>query len=96
MTLVSGIIIGILLSYIVMCSRRKFKSRKPQQSKPEPQTSQVDPTYQELNLTKMNTEDNYQSLRGNAARNEGVNEDESNYTGLNKARDVESNYQPLT
>ena len=79
-----------------MCSRRKFKSRKPQQSNSEPQTSQVDPTYQELDLTKMKTEDKYQSLRGNAARNDGVNEDESNYTELKKARDVESNYQPLT
>jgi MFS superfamily sulfate permease-like transporter len=64
--LMSGIMIGILISYIVFCSRRKFRSRKPQ-SKPEPKTTEVDTTYQELDLSNMNTEDNYQSLRVNAA-----------------------------
>ena len=32
---------------------------------PEPKTTEVDTTYQELDLSKMNTEDNYQSLRVN-------------------------------
>ncbi len=95
MSLVSGIIIGILLSYIVSCSRRKFKSRNPQ-SNPEPQPTEVDATYQELDLTKMNKEDNYQSLRVNAASNYAENDDDSTYTELNKTRDVENNYQSLT
>ena len=89
--LMSGIIIGILLCYIVLCSRRKFRSRKPQ-SNPEPKTTEVDTTYQELDLSKMNTEDNYQSLRVNSASND----EESTYTELNKIRDVEDNYQSLT
>jgi peptidoglycan/LPS O-acetylase OafA/YrhL len=58
-TLVSGFILGILFSYIVSCSRRRwFRNRNP-----EPKTTGVDTTYQELDLSKMNTEDNYQSLR---------------------------------
>ncbi|CAB4010349.1 neuronal cell adhesion molecule isoform X1 [Paramuricea clavata] len=87
-TLVSGIIIGILLSYIVSCSRRKFRRTQPQ-SNHEPKTTEADTTYQELDLTKLNTEDNYQSLRVNA-------EEESTYTDLNQTRDVEDNYQSLT
>jgi hypothetical protein len=59
--LVSGIILGILFSYIASCSRRRwFRNRNP-----EPKTTEVDTTYQELDLSKMNTEDNYQSLRVN-------------------------------
>ncbi|CAB3986171.1 contactin-3-like [Paramuricea clavata] len=98
-SLVSGIIIGILLSYIVSCSRHKFRSRKPQ-SNPEPKTTEVDATYQELDLSKMNTEDNYQSLRVNAASydagHRARNDDDSTYTELSKTRDVEDNYQSLT
>jgi hypothetical protein len=91
---VSGIIIGILFSYIVSCSRRQFTSKKPQPN-PKLQT-EVDTTYQELDLTKMNAEDNYQSLRVNAASNDAANDDDSTYTELNKTRDVENNYQSLT
>ncbi len=77
-TLVSGIIIGIFLSYIVSCSRRKFTSRNSQ-SNPEPQPIEVDTTYQELDLSKTNTEDNYQQLRMNAASNDAANDDDSTY-----------------
>jgi MFS superfamily sulfate permease-like transporter len=98
-SLVSGIIIGILLSYIVSCSRRKFRSGKPQ-SNPEPKTTEVDTTYQELNLSQLNTEDNYQSLRLNDtsydAANGAGNDDDSTYTELSKTRDMENNYQSLT
>ncbi|CAB4020569.1 Hypothetical predicted protein, partial [Paramuricea clavata] len=88
-SLVSGIMIGTLLSYIVFCSRRKFRSRKPQ-SNPEPKTTEADTTY-------INTEDNYQSFRvnaasydaGNGAGNGAGNDDDSTYTDLNKTRDVE-------
>ena len=78
-TLVSGFILGILFSYIVSCSRRRwFRNRNP-----EPKTTEVDTTYQELDLSKMNTEYNYQSLRVNATNNDtAVNDDESNYTEL--------------
>jgi uncharacterized protein YpmB len=78
-SLFSGVIIGILLSYIILSFRRKFGSKNTQ-SNPEPQTTGVDPTYQELDLTKMNKEDNYQSLRAIAASNDVANDDDSTYT----------------
>ena len=91
--LVSGIIIGIVISFIVLRFRRRwFETRNP-----NPKATEVDPTYQELDLTKMNTEDNYQSLRVNAASNEAGCGDDSTYTELNKAdRNDENNYQSLT
>ena len=89
---VSGVIIGLSLACILLCAcRRQFKNRKPER-KPEPETTQVDTTYQELDLTKMNREDNYQSLTVNAASND----DDSTYTELKKTSDVEDNYQSLT
>ena len=87
----SGFVVGVLFSYLVSFSRRKFQSRK-QQSSPAPQPSETDTTYQELDLSKMNQEDNYQSLRVNSA----CNDEESAYTELNKTRDAEDNYQSLT
>ena len=96
-TLVSGIIVGVILSYIVQCSHRRwFKNRKHKQS-PDQQPTEADSTYQELELSKMNQEDNYQSLRENVARiNDVTNDDDSTYTELSKTRDVENNYQSLT
>ena len=96
--LVSGIVIGVLLSYIVQCSHRRwFRNRKLKRN-PDQQPSEADSTYQELDLSKMNQEDNYQSLRGNVALriNDVTNDDESTYTELSKTRDVEDNYQSLT
>ena len=92
-----GIIIGVLLSYIVWCSHRRwFRKRKPKRNPDEPPT-EADSTYQELDLSKMNQEDDYQSLRGNVARiNDVTNDDESAYTELSKTRDTEDNYQSLT
>ena len=96
-TLVSGIIVGILLSCIAQCSRRRwFRNRQPKRN-PDQQPTEVDLTYQELDLSKMNQEDNYQSLRGNVARtNDVTNDDDSTYTELSKTRDVADNYQSLT
>ena len=94
-TLVAGIIFGILFSYIVSCSCRKFRSRKPQ-SGPEPQECEVDSTYQELDLAEMNEQDNYQSLRMDVAINITTNGDDSNYSELSSTRDVDNNYQSLT
>ena len=77
MSLLGVVIIGILLSCLVWRSCRKSRSRKLQ-SNPEPQTGEVNSTYQELDLHQMNKEDNYQSLTGNyAASNDVANEDES-------------------
>ena len=94
-TLVAGIIIAILFSDIVSCSQRKFGSRKPQ-SCPEPRASEVDSTYQEFDLAKMNTEDKYQSLRMDVAFNNVTNNDDFNYSKLSKTRDIENKYQSLT
>ena len=91
LSLVSGIIIGILLCHIIWYSRHRwFRKRKPEQN-PEGQTTEADTTYQEIDLSKMNTEYNYQSLRGNAAGDE----DDSTYTDVIKTRDVEYNCQSL-
>ena len=80
-----NIISDDLFSSIVWCSHRRwFRNKKPGQNL-EPQKTEVDTTYQELDITKMNKEDNYQSLRVNAAGND----EESTYTELNKTRDDE-------
>ena len=96
-SLVSGIIVGILLSHVVQCSRsRWFRNRKAKRS-PDRQPTEADAAYQELDLSKMNQEDNYQSLRGNVTRiNDVTNDDDSTYSELSKTRDVEDNYQSLT
>ena len=93
----SGFFAGILFSYIASCSHRRwFRNRKPKRN-PDQQPTEADSTYQGLDLSKMNKEDNYQSLRGNVARiNDVTNDDDSNYTELSKTRDVEDNYQSLT
>ena len=96
-------IIGILLSYIVWCTRHRcLRNRNPPpqtttKTKPKAETIEAVSTYQELDLTKMNKEDNYQSLiiKGNIGGNDSRNND-STYTELNKVRDAEDNYQSLT
>ena len=94
-SLLSGIIIGILLCHIVLCVRRKLKSRNAQPNS-KPTTTEVNPTYQELDLTRMNKdENNYQSLILDAESYNVTNEDDSNYTELSETRDVENNYQSL-
>ena len=61
---------------------------------------QDDKTFQDLDLTKMNTEveDNYESLRVNIASNayDTAKDDDSTYTELNSNKDVENNYQSLS
>ena len=98
-SLVSGIIIGILVAYIAWCSHRRWcRNRKPEHHEQSPQQpAEAESTYQELDLSKMNTEDNYQSLRGNVSRiNDAVNNyDDPTYTELNKIRDAENSYQSL-
>ncbi|XP_028399308.1 contactin-4-like [Dendronephthya gigantea] len=97
--LLTGFIIGCIFSFIIYHSRRKIQSRKTQSSPESPTTiSRVDSTYQELDLRKMNTEENYQSLAGNAAARNKVGDecDNSTYTELNTSRDEGNNYQSLT
>ena len=85
--------IGILLSYFLLCCHRRWSRNKNPERHVEQQPTNVDKTYQELDLTKMNTaEDNYQSLRINVASNEET----STYTELNTVRAAEDNYQSLT
>ena len=81
------------MSYFLLCSHRRWSRNKNPERHVEQQATNVDKTYQELDLTKMNTaEDNYQSLRMNVASNEET----STYTKLNTVRAVEDNYQSLT
>ena len=98
-SLVSGIIIGILVAYIAWCSHRRwYTNRKPEHHEQSPeQPAEAQSTYQELDLSKMNTEDNYQSLTGNVSRIDDAvnNDDDSTYTQLNKIRNAENNYQSL-
>ncbi len=83
------------MSHVLVVIGLIFKNKK-RGPYPEAQTTHVDTTYQVLDLSKMNKEDNYQSLRVTAANNDAVNDDESTYSELNKVRDVENNYQSLT
>ena len=106
--MVSGVIVGILLSYFVywLSRRRYLRNKNPQprttrrktQTNSEAETIEDDSTYQELDPTKMNKEDNYQSLivRENTATNDAGNNDDSAYSELTRVRDVEDNYQSLT
>ena len=81
------------MSYILLCCRRRWATNKNPERHVEQQPTYVDKTYQELDLTKMNTaKDNYQSLRTNVASNEET----STYTELNTVRAAEDNYQSLT
>ena len=81
------------MSNILLCSCRRWSRNKNPERHVEQQETNVDKTYQELDLRKMNTaEDNYQSLRMNVASNERT----STYTELNTIRAAEDNYQSLT
>ena len=108
---VSGIIIGILFSYVFFrfyrrCLRSKnreaqvinLSTRNKNLTNPEAETNEADSTYQELDLTKMNQEDNYQSLdmKGNTEIYDAGDRDESTYTELDSVRDAENNYESLT
>ena len=53
--------------------------------------------YQELDFVKLNTEENYQSLRENqSANNDSGNEENSTFTEQSKTREAEKAYQSLT
>ena len=94
--LVLGIIIGISVSYMLAYCRRRFRNRESPQKPSDQQPSNKSSTYQGLDLTKMKSEDNYQQLRGNYARNDATPEVDRTYTELSKRRDNENNYQTLS
>ncbi len=85
---------GILTSCVMMCCCRLF-SRRKHQSNPQPQAPRDSSIYQELDLNKMNSEDNYQVLRQNVTNSEPGNA--SVYMDLNQTtRDDDNHYQSLT
>ncbi|XP_028410756.1 uncharacterized protein LOC114533438 isoform X2 [Dendronephthya gigantea] len=99
-TFVAGGIFGILLSYVVGRFRRYRKRRKHQASSEVPGTStdkaEQNATYDSLDLTKMNFEDKYQSLRKSlSGKEEETCEHAEPYTQLNKIREIEEHYQAL-
>ncbi|XP_028417346.1 uncharacterized protein LOC114541738 [Dendronephthya gigantea] len=99
-TFVAGGIFGILLSYVVWRFRRYRKRRKHQASSEVPGASTdkagQNATYDSLDLTKMNFEDNYQSLRKSlSGKEEETCEHAEPYTQLNKIREIEEHYQAL-
>ncbi|CAB4039583.1 Hypothetical predicted protein, partial [Paramuricea clavata] len=98
-TSVSGIIIVIILSYIVWCSRRRCLRNRKSEQNPESQTTEVDTTYQALDLTKMNTGDNYQSLRNTKPQSNPEpqrTEVDTTYQALDLSKmNTEDNYQSL-
>ncbi|CAB4039474.1 Hypothetical predicted protein, partial [Paramuricea clavata] len=78
-------------------TENKYQSlgdRKPKSNPEQPETEadDVDSTYQKLDFSKMDTEDNYQALRVNAATNDVPTDDEASYTELSETSDAEGNY----
>ena len=94
------VFIGIISYIICFSGCRCFKSRKPKRNI-ESRTSEVDQTYQELDLTKMDREDNYQSLthkntRGQSKFEKPATEDDPTYQQLDLSKmNTEDNYQSL-
>ena len=105
-TLVCGIIIGMIFLYGIMSLRRRLKSKKDK-SKPahnydtpetDPEGAADNSAYQELDLRNKEPENSYQALRMNTRRrinNETKIEDEANYQELDKVREKENSYQSL-
>ena len=60
--LVSVMFIGVL-SFFIWCLHRQWYRNRKRERNSELQTNMIDSPYQELDLTRKNTEDNYQSLR---------------------------------
>ena len=97
--LASVIFIGIL-SIIIWCFRHRWFINGNPKRNPESETNIVDTTYQELDLTKMNSEDNYQSLRFKTTQSNfepQTTEVDTTYQQLDLSKmNTEDNYQSLT
>ncbi|XP_046857948.1 hemicentin-2-like isoform X2 [Xenia sp. Carnegie-2017] len=87
---ISGIIFGILFCCLIfLCYGRRWLVKKSQMSQShDGRTNTVNTTYEELDLSKRDDGDKYESLRKN-------NDDDNQYQELNKVRDPENNYQSL-
>ena len=105
-TLICGIIIGMILLYAIQSLRRRFKSKKDvckpthNYDTPEthPESAADNSAYQELELKNREPENSYQALRVNTRRridNETKIEDEAGYQELDKVREKDNNYQSL-
>lgn len=90
--LISGIVVCILIFYIVRRSRRRWFKRRKRDVKPQKTDDSI---YHDLDLTKMNREDNYQSLKGNAGRINKVTDDDYQNIDVRKMMDNEDNHQSL-
>ncbi|XP_046857962.1 uncharacterized protein LOC124451391 isoform X1 [Xenia sp. Carnegie-2017] len=89
-SVISGIIFGILFCCLIfLCYGRRWLVKKSQMSQShDARTNTVNTTYEELDLSKRDDRDKYESLRKN-------NDDDNQYQELNKVRDPENNYQSL-
>lgn len=92
---VSDFVLGDLFSHILASSLRCFRSRKSQ-SNTELQTPENNLNYQDLDITKMNAPENYESLTMNVVSNGEESENDPTYAQLSTTRDDENNYQALT
>ena len=104
-TLVCGIIIGMIFLYGIMSLRQRFKSKKDEAKPAHNDTPDTHPdgaadnsTYLDLELKNREPENSYQALRVNTRRridNETKIEDEAGYQELDKEREKDNNYQSL-
>ena len=90
--LLFGIFIGSIVSYLIMCFRRRFRRRK-RQSKPKNQMPREDSAYENVDLNKMNNEESHQQPQANSPEEY---ENVPTYTDLSHTRDPENLYQSLT
>ena len=93
------IFIGIISCIIWLVCRRWFKNSKPKRNY-ESQVTDLHTTYQELDLSKMNMEDNYQSLTNRNLQLNNIvpqtTEIETTYQDLDVTKmNTEDNYQSL-
>ena len=85
-SVVLGICIGTLLCCIVLCFRRQLSKRRCVEENPAPQTTDVDTTYEEIDLPKM--------ISARSCELIGSTEDkgESDWKRFKLARDTENCY----
>ena len=97
----SFIFIGIISLIIWWAYHRWFKNRKPKQNQTnESQAIDLHHTYQPLDFSKMNTEDNYQSLTNSNPQLNNIEQQtteiETTYEDLDVTKmNTEDNYQSL-
>ena len=100
-----GLVSGVMLLYVTQLVRRRLRKeeKEPKDASSSPHYENVGvvnvPTYQELDLTKRDGGENYQSLQQNTRSprdKEQPKENEVGYTELNKVRgNKDDNYQAL-